>query len=68
MAVTVKNAVFWDDTPCGSCKNRNFRTISAHGLYNNDIPAESTGLVWILDPRSSHTVHCTRYLIYSDLI
>jgi hypothetical protein len=24
-AVTVKNAVFWDVTPCGSCKNLRFR-------------------------------------------
>jgi hypothetical protein len=24
-AVTMKNAVFWDVTPCGSCKNRHFR-------------------------------------------
>jgi hypothetical protein len=24
MAVTMKNAVFWDVTPCGSCKNRRF--------------------------------------------
>jgi hypothetical protein len=23
-AVTMKNGVFWDDTPCGSCKNRCF--------------------------------------------
>jgi hypothetical protein len=23
-AVTVKNGVFWDVTPCGSCKNRHF--------------------------------------------
>jgi hypothetical protein len=23
-AVTMKNAVFWDVTPCGSCKNRHF--------------------------------------------
>jgi hypothetical protein len=23
-AVTVKNVVFWDVTPCGSCKNRRF--------------------------------------------
>jgi hypothetical protein len=23
-AVTMKNAVFWDVTPCGSCKNRCF--------------------------------------------
>jgi hypothetical protein len=24
-AVTMKNAVFWDITPCDSCKNRGFR-------------------------------------------
>jgi hypothetical protein len=23
-AVTMKNDVFWDVTPCGSCKNRHF--------------------------------------------
>jgi hypothetical protein len=23
-AVTMKNVVFWDVTPCGSCKNRRF--------------------------------------------
>jgi hypothetical protein len=23
-AVTIKNAVFWNITPCGSCKNRRF--------------------------------------------
>jgi hypothetical protein len=23
-AVTMKNGVFWDITPCGSCKNRRF--------------------------------------------
>jgi hypothetical protein len=24
MAVTMKNGVFWDVTPCGTCKNRRF--------------------------------------------
>jgi hypothetical protein len=24
-AVTMKNGVFWDVTPCGSCKNQRFR-------------------------------------------
>jgi hypothetical protein len=24
-AVTMKNGVLWDVTPCGSCKNRRFR-------------------------------------------
>jgi hypothetical protein len=23
--VATKNAIFWDVTPCGSCKNRRFR-------------------------------------------
>jgi hypothetical protein len=27
--VTVKNVVFWDITPCGSCKNRRFGVIIA---------------------------------------
>jgi hypothetical protein len=25
MAVTMKNAIFWDVAPCGTCKNRRFR-------------------------------------------
>jgi hypothetical protein len=25
MSVTMKNAIFWDVTPCGSCKNERFR-------------------------------------------
>jgi hypothetical protein len=24
LAIQLKNGVFWDDTPCGSCKNRRF--------------------------------------------
>jgi hypothetical protein len=24
-AVTMKNTIFWDDTPYGSCKNRNIK-------------------------------------------
>jgi hypothetical protein len=24
MVMTMKNAIFWDVTPCGSCKNRHF--------------------------------------------
>jgi hypothetical protein len=27
-AVTVKNGVFWDVTPCGSCKNRRLEELS----------------------------------------
>jgi hypothetical protein len=28
-AVIFKNTVFWDFTPCGSCKNRRFEELSA---------------------------------------
>jgi hypothetical protein len=27
MAVTMKNGVIWDVTPCGSCKNRRFSSV-----------------------------------------
>jgi hypothetical protein len=30
MAVPIKNAAFWDVTPCGSCESRCFRGTSAH--------------------------------------
>jgi hypothetical protein len=29
MAVTMKNGVFWDVTPCGSCKNRRLLIIAS---------------------------------------
>jgi heterodisulfide reductase subunit C len=32
MVVTMMNAVFWDVTPCGSCKNRCFR--GTYGLHH----------------------------------
>jgi hypothetical protein len=41
-AVTMKNAVFWDVTPCGSCKNRYFRgTYRLHlqGDTNTSLPS-----------------------------
>jgi hypothetical protein len=31
-AVTMKNAVFWDFTQCGSCKNRPFGGTHRHNL------------------------------------
>jgi hypothetical protein len=36
-AVTMKNGVFWDVTPCGSCKNRRFggtQRLPHHGDKN----------------------------------
>jgi hypothetical protein len=38
MAVTVKNAVFWDVTPCGSCKSRRFQ-----GMYGLHHQGDKTG-------------------------
>jgi hypothetical protein len=37
LAVTMKNVVFWDVTPCRSCKNRHFRRMYRlhHRLGNN---------------------------------
>jgi hypothetical protein len=35
MAVTMKNGVFWDVTPCGSCKNRRFGG-TYHLLHQGD--------------------------------
>jgi hypothetical protein len=35
--VSMKNAIYWDVTPCGSCKNRRFReTCSLHNFLVND--------------------------------
>jgi hypothetical protein len=38
-AVTMKNVIFWDATPCGSCKNRRFgatwRDIPEDGILHN---------------------------------
>jgi hypothetical protein len=37
MAATMKNAVFWDVMPCGSCKNRRFGgTYHVHNQVNKN--------------------------------
>jgi hypothetical protein len=42
-AVTMKNGVFWDVTPCGSCKNRRFGgTLHLH--HQTDIPKITLGI------------------------
>jgi hypothetical protein len=38
-AVTMKNAVFWDVMPCGSCRNRRFG-----GTYRLHLPGEKNHL------------------------
>jgi hypothetical protein len=46
MAVTVKNDVFWDVTPCGSCKNRRFeRTYPLHNRVKRISVLETTSAV-----------------------
>jgi hypothetical protein len=45
MPVTLKNAVFWDLTPCGSCNNRRFgETISPPHQGDKIRRARSVGI------------------------
>jgi hypothetical protein len=49
MAVTMKNGIFWDVTPCGSCKNRRFG-----GTYQfHQQGDKNSGTVFILSVRQS---------------
>jgi hypothetical protein len=32
-AVTMKNGVFWDVTPCGSCNNRRFGELDVSSFF-----------------------------------
>jgi hypothetical protein len=36
MAVTMKNGVFWDVTPCDSCKNRRFGGTFSLGIFRSE--------------------------------
>jgi hypothetical protein len=36
-AVTVKNVVFWDVTPCGSCKNLKLTRATRHNIPEDGI-------------------------------
>jgi hypothetical protein len=53
-AVTLKNAVFWNVTPCGLCKNRRFG--ETHLLHHQD-----DSVPWLLDP--ANVVRSSRILI-----
>jgi hypothetical protein len=45
----VKNAVFWDITPCGSCKIRRFGgTYRLHCQGDKNILAFLRSLIWLL--------------------
>jgi hypothetical protein len=42
--VAMKNAVFWDVTPCGSCKNIRFRGTYRHHLQGEKLDELGTML------------------------
>jgi hypothetical protein len=59
MAVTMKSAVFWDVTPCGSCKNR--RNLHRLLVTANVIPSSPILVTLIMEAiSSSKTLVLTR--------
>jgi hypothetical protein len=61
-AVTMKNAVFWDVTPCGSCNNRRFgRTQHLHHPGDKNRRARKN-----VNRNSQPTYAAKKYLIDSD--
>jgi hypothetical protein len=62
MAVTMRDAVFWDVTPCGSCKNIVFRRIMHRLLVTTNVVPSSPILVTLMMEglRSSETSILTR--------
>jgi hypothetical protein len=48
-AVTMKNGVFWDVTPCGSCKTRR----EPHGVTSQKTPFFITEIVQTLNLREN---------------
>jgi hypothetical protein len=67
-AVTMKNAVFWDITPCGSCKNWHFRGMYCLHYHNGlqllvtagIIPSSLILAILMMVIRSSKTSVLTR--------
>jgi hypothetical protein len=49
-AVTMKNGVFWDVTPCDSCKNRRFEELSAFFIRVTRIGQLGTTLALTSNP------------------
>jgi hypothetical protein len=62
--MTMKNAVLWDVTPCGSCKNRCFRGMSRlhHQLTSNQRTL-LRNTMWEFNSRSSSS-QCTSVANY----
>jgi hypothetical protein len=56
MVMTVKNAVYWDVTPCGSCKNQYFRGI--YSLHHQGARINVLGTILAV---TSKNIHCRRY-------
>jgi hypothetical protein len=59
------NAVFWDVTPCGTCKDRRFR-----GMYRLHYQGDNWRALTIQATRSSETLVLTRAtrrnILYSE--
>jgi hypothetical protein len=50
MVVTMKDAIFWDFMPCGSCKNRRFGyvPVKCHFLQEpHDVTSQKMGVLII---------------------
>jgi hypothetical protein len=63
MAVTMKNAVFWDVMPCGSCKNRPFGLLVTANvvprslvLVTEMMEALSSSKIWALTRATWHNI------------
>jgi hypothetical protein len=57
----MKNTVFWDVTPCGSCKNRRFERVRRLLFTANDIPISPILVTLMMEAlNSSETLVFTR--------
>jgi hypothetical protein len=67
-AVTMKNGVFWDVTPCGSCKSRRFGGTWRLLYQGGKIDELGTTLVVISNQRMLHRLLVTASVVPSSLI
>jgi hypothetical protein len=54
MVLTMKNGVFWDVTPCGSCKNRRFGGTHAASVDRGSV-VPSTSILVALTKEALHS-------------
>jgi hypothetical protein len=56
MAVTVKNGVFWDVMPCGSCKHRRFGASVRRLLVTASVVSSSPILVTLMKEATQRNI------------